>query len=351
MTSRALVIGVGEYDDDADIIGYPTIEASAHAYGAALAQDPRWGAAARSSVLEPHEVRTADGVMRALEEAAAAGEGPEDTLLVVYVGHGAFWTDVPGGQVHLAVGSSRSNKPWTWLSAWYVYRAIRQSKAGLKVLIADCCYSNVLPSLGPDSALPGALGTPFRGTCVLTAVGGEVTDAWASSCDNLPPPLNACTPFSGHLLNVLEYGMPDHPDDLTLGALRAGIVEGMRRCGAGVHRTPRMLLNDASEVAPLFTNRMKGEQTGASDPGTADEWVRDLLLNGVRDLSRLMSRPDIAGRVVAELRRGDELSRDLAGQVDRQAVGKLSGPGDFVKYWVEAEPVKRRAVTDDQRAE
>ncbi|MER6154548.1 hypothetical protein ABT147_03285 [Streptomyces sp. NPDC001868] len=336
MASRALVVGVGAYDDDSGIHGYPTIEASARAYGEALARDPRWGAAERSPVLEPGRARTADGVMRALHEAAAAGEGPEDTLLVVYVGHGAYWQDVPGGQVHFAVGSSRINEPWTWLSAWYVYRAIRKSRAGLKVLIADCCYSSMLPHLGSESALPGVLGTRYQGTCVLTAVGGNVHNAWAGACANLPAPLDGCTTFSGHLLNVLAQGMPDHPDDLTLGALRAGIDESMQECG--VHPTPRMLLNDASEAAPLFTNSAKGRRPRTRTPETVDEWVRELLLNGERNLPGLMSRPDLAGRVVVRLKAGDEQSRDLARRVDRRAGELLTNPVDFVLYWGEIEP-------------
>ncbi|MFI7410180.1 hypothetical protein ACIBU0_16100 [Streptomyces sp. NPDC049627] len=335
MASRALVIGVGTYDDDSGIHSYPTIEASARAYGAALARDPRWGAAAESSVLDPERARTADGVMRALHEAAAAGEGPQDTLLVVYVGHGAYWQDVPGGQVHFAVGSSRVSEPWTWLSAWYVYRAIRKSKAGLKVLIADCCYSNLLPHLGTDSALPGALGTPFQGTCVLTAVGGNVHNAWADACANLPRPLDTCTPFSGHLLNVLGQGMPDHPDDLTLGALRAGIDESMQECG--VHHTPRMLLNDASEAAKLFTNHAKGRRPRVRTPESVDQWVRELHLNGDRTVPDLMSRPELAGRVVVQLKKGDEQSRALARRVDRKAAELLTNPADFVAYWAEIE--------------
>lgn len=335
MASRALVIGVGTYDDDSGIDSHPTIEASARAYGAALARDPRWGAAAESSVLEPERARTADGVMRALHEAAAAGEGPQDTLLVVYVGHGAYWQDVPGGQVHFAVGSSRVSEPWTWLSAWYVYRAIRKSKAGLKVLIADCCYSNLLPHLGTDSALPGALGTRSQGTCVLTAVGGSVHNAWADACANLPRPLDTCTPFSGHLLNVLGQGMPDHPDDLTLGALRAGIDEGMQECG--VHHTPRMLLNDASEAAKLFTNHAKGRRPRVRTPESVDQWVRELHLNGDRTVPDLMSRPELAGRVVVQLKKGDEQSRALARRVDRKAAELLTNPADFVAYWAEIE--------------
>ncbi|MFG2554793.1 hypothetical protein ACGFWF_33345 [Streptomyces sp. NPDC048581] len=336
MASRAVVVGVGTYADDSGIHGYPTIEASARAYGAALDRDPRWGTATRSPVLDRDEVRTADGVMRALHEAAAAGEGPQDTLLVVYVGHGAYWQDVPGGQVHFALGSSRVNEPWTWLSAWYVYRAIRKSKAGLKVLIADCCYSSMLPHLGPESALPGVLGTRYQGTCVLTAVGGNVHNAWAGACPNLPAPLDGCTTFSGHLLNVLAQGMPEHPDDLTLGALRAGIDEGMQECG--VHHTPRMLLNDASEAAALFTNHAKGRRSRTRAPVTVDEWVRELLLNGERNLPELMRLPDLAGRVVVRLKAGDEQSRELARRVDARAGELLPDPVDFVRYWGEIEP-------------
>lgn len=335
MASRALVIGVGAYDEGSHIPGYPTVEASARAYGTALALDPRWGASARSTVLERDEVRTADSVMRALHEAAAAAESAEDTLLVVYVGHGNYWPDVPGGQVHFALGASRSNEPWTWLSAWYVYRAIRKSRAGLKILITDCCYSNILPYLGPESALPGALETWFQGTCVLTAVSGQVHSAPALACPNLPASLDTCTPFSGHLLNVLRQGMPTHSDDLTLGALRAGIGAQMGDCG--VHPQPRMLLNDASESAPLFTNRARGREPQRPALTTVAAWVSELLLNGTHRLGELMNRPDLAGGAAAQLRLGDDQSRELARSVGRKAGELLSDPSDFVKYWDEFE--------------
>ncbi|MER5946786.1 hypothetical protein ABT127_12050 [Streptomyces sp. NPDC001904] len=336
MASRALVIGVGTYEANSGMSGYPTIETSARAYGDALAGDPRWGDAARSVILSGDAAYSADGVMRALHDAAAAGEGPEDTLLVVYVGHGAYWKDVPGGQVHFAVGSSYQNEPWTWLSSWYVYRAIRQSRAGLKVLITDCCYSNLLPHLGPDSPLPGILGTRSDGTCVFSAVSGNVHNASADACANLPSPLNGCTPFSGHLLNVLGQGMSEHDDDLTLGALRAGIDEDMQSCG--VHDAPRMLLNDASEAAALFTNHAKGRRPSGREPQTEDDWVRELRLYGERKLRRLMQKPDLAGRVVVRLKSGDEQSRDLASRVERRAATLLPNPVDFVRYWREIEP-------------
>jgi hypothetical protein len=336
MASQALVIGVGSYAPGSEIDPYTTIDASARAYGTVLAEDERWGTD-RTRVLEPEEVATADGVMRAVQRAASAADSPQDTLLVVYVGHGSHWRDVPDGQVHFAVGTSRRNEPWTWLSSWYLYRAVRQSRAGLKVLIADCCYSNMLPVLGPEATLPGSLGEAAQGTCVLTAVGGETTDAWALACPNLPAPFDACTPFSGHLLHTLRSGMTDQTGDLTLGAIRAGIEQDMLACGS--HRTPRMLLNDAL-IAPaaLFTNRVKG-RTPRRAPETVADWTRELLFNGgVRDIGELLRRPMLAGQVVVRLRNSDDKqSHDLARQLDRSASSLLTDERDFVAYWCEVE--------------
>jgi hypothetical protein len=41
-----------------------------------------------------------------------------DTLMVVYVGHGAYWEDPPGSQVHFALNSSHRAAPHGWLSSW-----------------------------------------------------------------------------------------------------------------------------------------------------------------------------------------------------------------------------------------
>jgi hypothetical protein len=337
VASRALVVGVGAYDDDSGIQSYAAIAESARLYGELLASDPRFGPEG-CRVLGPQEVRTSDGVMRALQEASAAGRGADDVLLVVYVGHGAYWHDVPGGQVHFAVGASRHNEPWTWLSSWYVYRAIRQSRAGFKVLISDCCYSNLLPHLGPDSGRPpGTLGTRHRGTCVLTAVREGVSQAGAEACPALPEPYSACTPFSGHLLKVLHVGIADQPEDLTLGAVRAGVVKEMADCDAR-HPGSGMLLNDASEAVPLFTNRAPGLRGGLRRPRSVDEWAGELQRTGLQRLEELLEEPALAGRVVARLRR-DDRTHDLALRVNHEATARLVDPTAFIRYWGEAEPL------------
>jgi len=335
MTSQALVIGVGSYAPGSEIASYATIDASARAYGTVLAEDKRWGTH-RTRVLEPHEDATSDGIMQAVQRAASAANSPQDTLLVVYVGHGAQWQDIPGQQVHFAVGTSRRNEPWTWLSSWYLYRAMRQSKAGLKVLVADCCYSNLLPALGPVGTLPGTLGTSNKGTCVLTAVGGDTTDAWALACPSLPAPFDSCTPFSGHLLHTLRSGMTDQTGDLTLGAIRVGLEQDMIACGS--HPTPSMQLRDALVAKPLFTNRVKG-RTPRRAPETVADWTRELLLNrSVDDIHELLRSPKLAGQVVARLRNSkDEQSHEMARELDSGASEQLTDEREFVDYWTEVE--------------
>ncbi|MGF1424941.1 hypothetical protein [Kitasatospora sp. LaBMicrA B282] len=340
MASRALVIGPGEYAEDAAIPGHPTIRASALVYGEVLAGDEMWGPES-CRVLVGEQVRTADGIMRALQEAADA-TGPDDILLVVYVGHGQYWADVPGGQVHFSVGSSYKDKPWTWLSSWYLYRAMRKARARLKVLIADCCYSNLLPVLGggdDEMVLPGVLGKQDEGSCVFTAV-KNVRAADAEGCSTLPPPLDRCTPFSGHLLRVLLGGTKDHHDRLTIGLLREAMRLEMESC---THQAPGMLLNDARDGTPLFTNRMEARLRDRSQvPASAEEWIRHLMLDQDYLLDELLGDERMTGDIVGALsRRSDDASRSLARHLDEKANARFQDAETFARYWNRVEQAQR----------
>jgi hypothetical protein len=344
MASRALVIGAGDYAADSGLPGHATISASAQAYGEILSGDAMWGPE-NCRVLSVDEVRTADGVMRALQEAADA-TGPEDILLVVYVGHGQYWGDVPGGQVHFAVGSSYKDRPWTWLSSWYVYRAMRKATARLKVLIADCCYSNMLPTLsgGEDGkVLPGVLGRQDEGSCVFTAV-KNVQAADAEGCARLPAPLNRCTPFSGHLLRVLQGGTKDHNDELTIGQLREAVKLEMTGC---THEPPRMLLNDARDGTPLFTNQTERRMRDRSQvPADAEGWIRHLMLDRDYFLDELLDNEVTTGDIVGLLsRRKDGASRFLARHLDEKANERFEEADTFARYWNRVERALRTSET------
>jgi len=335
MASRAVIIGPASYAPDAGVPAHDTIRQSALMYEKVLNQDPLWGPD-RVTVLPENElfqiVTVMNGVQKAADEARSG-----DILLVVYVGHGRCWTGVPDEQVHFAVNSSRRDMPYTWLSSWYLYRTMRLSKADLKVLIADCCYSNMLPDLGAgDPQLPGSLGVVHAGTCVLTAV--KSTDlARAEGCSHLPAEFAACTPFSGHLLKVLSQGTRNHNNELSLGLIRDAVEEELRSCGAP-HDEPRMALNDAREVQPLFTNRMASElRRPARRPRTADEWVTALFEGEVAHEDLLVD-PDLAGDVVARLWVDQEESRRLtAHRINDGATKRFSKPTEFARYWARVE--------------
>lgn len=343
MAFRALVIGPGTYAADAGIESHPTIGASARMYGEVLAADAMWGRGS-CRVLDESEVETADGVMKALQETADA-TGPDDTLLVVYVGHGQYWSDVPGGQVHFSVGSSSRKKPWTWLSSWYVYRAMRNAKAKLKVLIVDCCYSNLLPQLGleKEPVLPGVLGDLDEGTCVFTAVKNQAY-ASAEGCGSLPESFAQCTPFSGHLLHVLQQGTQDYNHQLTIGLLREAVKNEMDHCRTTRHQVPRMSLKDAPEGTPLFTNRMEVQRRAQSPqvPVDPDGWIKALMLDRESQLDRLLMDERRTGDVVARLRaRSDDMSRNLARYIDARANKAFSSPHAFARYWNQVERALR----------
>ncbi|MEU6378230.1 hypothetical protein [Streptomyces sp. NPDC046909] len=341
MAFRAVVIGPGRYAPDSGIDSHPSIGASARMYGEVLAADGMWGPDS-CRVLGEEDVQTTGGVMKALKEAADE-TGPNDILLVVYVGHGQYWSDLPGAQVHFSVGSSHQDKPWTWLSSWYVYRVMRKAKARLKVLIADCCYSNLLPQLGEEPLLPGVLGELDEGTCVFTAV-KNLNFASADGCSSLPGDLAQCTPFSGHLLRILQNGTKDYNHQLTIGLLREAVKREMERCPAARHQVPRMSLNDARDGTPLFTNRMEPTRRDLAPqlPVAPEEWVRTLMLDRDDRLEELLKDAGKTGDVVALLSaQPDEASRHLASYIDDRANTAFTDPVAFARYWNQVDKVLR----------
>ncbi|SNX63791.1 hypothetical protein SAMN06272735_5603 [Streptomyces sp. TLI_55] len=333
MAFRAVVIGPARYAEDSGIDSHPSIGASAQMYGETLAADGMWGPDS-CRVLGEDEVQTTDGVMRALQQAADETT-PQDIFLVVYVGHGQYWSDLPGAQVHFSVGRSFRDKPWTWLSSWYVYRVMRKARARLKVLIADCCYSNLLPQLGEEPLLPGVLGELDEGTCVFTAV-KNLNFADAAGCPSLPGDLAQCTPFSGHLLRILQNGTKDHNHQLTIGLLREAVKQEMERCPTARHQVPRMSLNDARDGTPLFTNHMEPARRDLAPrlPVAPEDWVRTLLLDRDDRLEELLKDAQKTGAVVALLNGApDEASRHLAGYIDDRANSAFTEPRAFARYW------------------
>lgn len=354
MANRAVIIGVGGYLAGSNLMSHPEIANSAREYARFLRTDPRWQGAedqvhllVKDSPDQSGEQLAVDvagvpdsfiDVMVPIEQAAAAA-GPGDTLLITYVGHGNYWTDRPAAQVHFAVGTTRRQKEYTWLSTSHVYRAMKGSAASTKILIADSCCANYLHNLGADGKLPGDIGEADEGTYVLTAVGGgkgKEYEADAKGCGNIPDEsLKRCTSFSGHLLDILKSGTDDSEDELTLTMIVEELNSRMRETCS--HPKPRLLPNvEPPDRNKIFrNNRIKERREGSfrREPELISEWVS--LVNRMEDpdLSRLFADPKKARRVVDELLSG---SFSLGHQVDQKARDHYHRDLDSLStYWGE----------------
>lgn len=182
----------------------------------------------------------------------------------------------------------------------------------------------------------GAIAEAREGTCVLTAV-KNTDQASAAGCRQLPAEFRECTPFSGHLLNILSHGTKAHNDMLTLGLIRDAIRKDMHGCGT-YHDLPRMILNDAPEGTLLFTNRMapSDREDPPSIPESPEDWVR-AMIGGENEFDRLFEDPRKAGQVVSLLSKEPaDAGKSIALSVNRRASEIFQQPKLFARYWAEA---------------
>src|SRR2546423_9077626 len=148
MASRAVIIGAADYAhpqlDSPEI--QDAVGASADEYLALLSRRNPFRAPGACVSLKNPGSRAE--IMNAVLTAAKEANQPDDILLVVYVGHGRAWPHLYSDELHFAVGTSDPEQPWTWLEwrllAWAMRRDQRGPDAGLRVLVADCCYTSRL---------------------------------------------------------------------------------------------------------------------------------------------------------------------------------------------------------------
>jgi hypothetical protein len=337
MGNRALVIGAYTYpaaalQESTVLRPHDSIRISAEEYQKAIEDNDMWGPGSCGLLKNP---RSAGEVWSYLD-ACIEGLTASGILLVVYIGHGGYWKEVPGGSVHFALSSSVDKYPDTWLSTWYLYWRMRKAGADrLKVLIADCCYSNLMGALGGAANQTSKMPPP-RGTAVFTALGGAgstVDTADPDGCPDLDSKWADCTLFSGHFLKVLNEGVPGGRY-LTLGSLRDAVETAMTVCTTHGDHLPRLLTNDAREDQPLFanTNRSAREPRPLRGP---DDWVEALSKERGRDLEELLRSPRDAAIVQLRLGAVDtEIAKHNVERISQQAEDKLSATA-FVRYETE----------------
>ncbi|MEW2626327.1 caspase family protein [Streptomyces sp. NPDC048106] len=148
-----------------------------------------------------------------------------DVALFYFVGHGQLHED----ELCLALGSSPQSGPrrtTVGLPFSDVRKALRECDARTKIVILDCCFAGQAAdsrhSLADGSAevIDKTLGT---GAFTMAASGAYRT-AWFEADGHTPAPQ---TYFTKYLVDVIEQGLPGHPEGLPLGAVFTATAEAL----------------------------------------------------------------------------------------------------------------------------
>ncbi|MFD0686051.1 caspase family protein [Actinomadura fibrosa] len=237
--SRLVLIGTTHYADER-LPDLPAVERSL-ADLARVFTDPQKGivpAGNCTTIVDEGDIRRLGRTLRSSMSQA------EDLLLVYYAGHGLV-----GGKRHelyLALPDSEWDSPeFSALEYEKLRSAILDSPASNKVVILDCCFSGrVLADLMSDSATSVLGQIDVHGTYVLTSAQRDQVA--------LALPGEEHTAFTGRLLNLLETGIEDGGEFLTIESVYQRLRLVMRSEGLP---TPEKRATRTAELIALTRNR------------------------------------------------------------------------------------------------
>ncbi|MFL6117963.1 MAG: hypothetical protein ACJ786_42405 [Catenulispora sp.] len=343
MASRAVIIGAADYADSR--LNYPQIRdavgTSAEEYLRLLSsRDPFRAPGACVPVTNP---ASRDQIMNAVLAAAEAANQPDDVLLVVYVGHGKAWPHLYSDELHFAVGSSDPGQPWTWLEwrllAWAMRRDQRGPDAGLRVLVADCCYTSRLTMGGEPEPVP--TGLPLvaadKGLAVFSPSRSTSTEVrtFPKGCRSLGEPWSRCTAFSGHFLKVLHDGSDRSGEHLLLGEVRDALHKSMKDCRDpdSHHDVPGLELLGPNDRTPFVENAVPPRDRVWKTPVTFEDHVADLEAGRSLRVDRVLTDPALAARLRNWLaaRPRDEAARADVARLDA-AINEQAPAECYARY-------------------
>lgn len=342
MSSQAVIIGDSRFRKGSGALKeYPSFRASAQRYYESLNKlvPFRGNCTLIPDPAEPDAVVDADTVMDGIMNAVKEASGAEDTLLIVYVGHGMAWDNLHGNEVHLAMYGSRDDRPWSWLPYSSIRREIRKKKDGLRIFIADCCYSNFLHAQGAADHLPEnafALMEKDQATAIFTAVDPEGRNTTASpiGCELLDSPWRECTLFSGHFLKILSEGSRSAGDMLSLGDMRDEVRQAMEDCRG--HQRGGLILRGGGDSTPFVENALSPDTPRVLPARTTrQDWVDALRTGRQWPIDKLLEQPEMAGWVSWDLWNDPETAaRNNASRIDREANRAYRGDSrKYATYW------------------
>ncbi|NUR25582.1 MAG: hypothetical protein HOV83_06985 [Catenulispora sp.] len=343
MASRAVIIGAADYAHQRlnspelhDAVG-----ASAEKYLELLSsRDPF--RAPDACVLLANPV-SRDQVMNAVLAAAEDAHEPDDVLLVVYIGHGKAWPHLYSDELHFAVGSSDPEQPWTWLEwrllAWAMRRDQRGPDAGLRVLVADCCYTSKLTMGDTEESVP--TGLPLigadKGLAVFSPSRSTSTEVrtFPRGCRSLGEPWSRYTAFSGHFLKVLHDGSDRSGEHMLLGEVRDALHKSMKDCRDpdSHHDVPGLEMQGPNDRTPFIENAVPMKDRVWKSPVTFEDHVADLEAGRSLQVDRVLTDPALAARLRNWLseRPRDEIALANAARLDA-AINEQASAECYARY-------------------
>jgi nicrotizing toxin Mtb-like protein/caspase domain-containing protein len=229
-TSRVILIGTACYEDP-DIPDLPAVAANVSGLVEILT-DPALGGLAAASCRSFVDIR-ADEVWQVADLASQA----EDVLLIYFAGHGLLSDD--GGLLLGMKNTKNSYAEFTALHVDQLARALQTSRAKVRLLILDCCYS--------ERALQH-MGTPAQQLVI------EGTYTLASAPANrsaIAPRGERYTAFTGELISLMQAGDPSEAELLSVAAIFRRLLQTLQVKG---YPTPKQANSGTASHLALVRN-------------------------------------------------------------------------------------------------
>lgn len=297
--SRAILIGVSAYQDKV-LTQVPAAGNSVEGMRRMLT-DPLLGGWPNERVSVYHEPTGTGAFSAELSDLASAAE---DALIFYFVGHGTL-SELSELCLMLA-DSSAKHPDLTGLPYANVKKILQRSPARVKTVILDSCFSGrAIEALSAGSVADSA------------AVAGATTITAADQAAHVVPidqQVDACTSFTGHLLDVVAEGRENDTEYLTVQDAFALLQARLRNAGLPA---PNQRTTDSAGLFPLarnafYTPKAAAAQAAPDEPVIVEQqhaktssWDAMVVWRSGR-----IGQQDADGRTYGETGQGEEVQSE-----------------------------------------
>lgn len=196
--TRVLLVGTSTYPNDKSIKAIPNVEVNLSMLKKTLTNTDLVGIPEENIVLSLNEDNKQ--IQKKLIDLIKSTKSKLSTLMVYYSGHGIM----SANDYELYLTTAQTSTDYLEIEGINIEsfkKYIRQSYAGRKILILDCCHSgHIIGSMGDMSSKIQSEIAGFEGTYVMTSAAEDEPSIFPVDEPDKP------THFTGKLIEVIEQG-------------------------------------------------------------------------------------------------------------------------------------------------